>query len=103
MTEKWIKDIKPEDMPTENLRLIAESCGVEATIKLIEGIGGISVYIPSSAKTQIKTNYILKKYDGTRDCVNRLAIELGVSANYIYKIVNKKPEKEGKKQLSLLD
>ncbi|MDD3149916.1 MAG: Mor transcription activator family protein [Candidatus Gastranaerophilales bacterium] len=102
MQEKWLKDIKPDDMPTDNLRLIADACGVETAVNLIENLAGISVYIPGSALTHLKTNYIKKKYDGTRDCANRLALELGVSINYIYKILKTNSEEQAnRKQLTL--
>jgi len=104
MQDKWIEDIRPEDMPTENLRLIADTCGVKTAVKLIENIPGISLYISGSALTILKTKYIQKKYDGTRDCANKLALELGVSINYIYKILKKNPEEQqGKIQLGLFE
>lgn len=103
MKEKWIKEIRPEDMPSENLRLIADFCGVDTAINLMQNMAGINVYIPNTALTQLKARYIKKKYDGTRDCANRLALELGVSINYIYKILKAPAEEDGKRQINLFE
>ena len=90
LIDKVKEQITSEDMPTENMKIIAETCGIDIAIKILKNLGGLSLYIPSSGISLIHNKYILKRYDGTRDCANRLALELGVSINYVYKILKQK-------------
>lgn len=103
MNEKWFKDVQPEDFGTENMRLVAELCGVETAILLLQKISGLVIYIPNNGIKSLMTDYIRKNFDGTRDCANRLAIECGVSINHIYNLVSNNPEKDGIRQTSLFE
>ena len=85
--KNWTKDIKTEDMPTEDLKLIAERCGLDVAIKLIEHLPGIQLYISSSAVQKMQEGYIRKTYDGSRQSANRLALECAVSVNHIYNVL----------------
>lgn len=75
-----ISSIKIEDLPGD-VRWIAESLGVETTVRLILEFSGICLYIPKSAKRLLLQRYVQLAYDGTN--TKRLAVELDVSDNTI--------------------
>lgn len=104
MDKKWFNDIQPENFSTENMRLVAEQCGIDTAISLLQKMAGIIIYVPNNGIKHLMTDYIRHNFDGTRDCANRLAIECGVSINHIYNIVSNNTDNEGtKKQLTLFD
>lgn len=89
MEKTWLLDLKPNDMPNNDLKLVAENCGVETAIKLLEHMPGISIYIPKPERTDLVKKYIIKNFDGSTECAKRIALELGLSVNHIYNIVNR--------------
>ena len=85
----WMDYIKPEDMPNDDLKFIAENAGIKSALALIFCTPGLTVNIPKNSFKEVKERYILRKYDGTKYSINRLAVECGLSQRYIYKIINK--------------
>lgn len=100
---KWAKNLAADDMPTSDLRMIANLCGVEVAVKLVENLAGLPIYIPSSAVKTLQRQYIRKSFDGTSQKAKELALECGVSLAYIYNVVRpgQAEEDESKKQLNL--
>jgi Mor family transcriptional regulator len=102
----WKADITLEDMPNNDLKLVAEHCGIAVAITLIENMGGLSIYIPGETFSFRKPmkRYIAKTWDGKN--TKELARELGVSLKMIYKILQESSA-DGKlknpNQLNLLD
>ena len=85
----WMDYIQPEDMPNDDLKFIAESAGIKSALALIFCTPGLTVTIPKNSFKEVKERYILNKYDGTKDSINRLAVDCGLSQRYIYKIIEK--------------
>lgn len=94
----WEKGLQADDMPTDDLRLIAERCGVDVAIKLMEHLPGIQLYISSHAKKQLLDGYIKRNFDGTRQKANQLALECHVSVAHIYNVLKIPSSEEPKKQ-----
>lgn len=94
--DEWTKNIKPEDITSENMRLIAEQCGVEVALSLMDKMAGVVLYVPAknTGLKKLMHDYIRKKYDGTRDSTNRLALETGISVNKIHRIVTGKDDED---------
>ena len=86
---KWIKDLTPDDMPNNDLALVANLCGVDVAIKLIDKMGGIPIYVPNRPTLALKNKYILKKFDGKRETIKELALECEVSEVHIYNLLRK--------------
>lgn len=102
MKKKWLDDLKPEDMPTSDLKLVAETCGVETAIQLLEHMPGISIYIPKLERTDLVKSYIIKNFNGSTESAKRLALDLNLSVNHIYNIVHRNTANTiEKKQLCL--
>ena len=90
----WMDYIKPEDMPNDDLRFIAESAGIRSALALIFCTPGLTVTVPKNSFTAVKERYIVSQYDGTKYTINRLAIECGLSQRYVYKIIKKHLHKQ---------
>lgn len=88
--EDYLQDVKPEDINSQNMRLVADTCGIEVAIKLMQELSGILVYIPTVQKglTPAIIRSLKKKYDGSRDSLNKLARESGINANRLYSLLN---------------
>lgn len=85
----WMDYIRPEDMPNDDLKFIAESAGIKSALALIFCTPGLTVTIPKNSFKEVKERYIMGKYDGTKYSINRLAVDCGLSQRYIYKIIEK--------------
>ena len=85
----WMDYIRPEDMPNDDLKFIAESAGIKSALALIFCTPGLKVTIPKNSFKEVKERYIMSKYDGTKYSINRLAVDCGLSQRYIYKIIEK--------------
>ncbi len=90
----WMDYIKPEDMPNDDLKFVAESAGIRSALALIFCTPGLTVTVPKNSFSEVKERYIVSQYDGTKYTLNRLAIECGFSQRYIYKIIKKHYEKK---------
>ncbi len=88
--EPWIENITEEDMPNEDLKLVAGLCGVDVAMNLIDNLPGVLIRIPNSSYKRLKEAYILRNYDGTRSSLLKLAIICEVSDTQIYRILKKK-------------
>lgn len=94
----WMDYIKPEDMPNDDLKFIAESAGIRSALALIFCTPGLTVTVPKNSFSAVKERYIINQYDGTKYTINRLAIECGFSQRYIYKIIKRHYEKNLKQK-----
>ena len=85
----WMDYIRPEDMPNDDLKFIAESAGIKSALALIFCTPGLTVTIPKNSFKEVKERYIMSNYDGTKYSIIRLAVDCGLSQRYIYKIIEK--------------
>lgn len=74
--------LKIDDLPNEELQLIASDLGIEAIIKLAMKFSGIYIYIPKDLKKKIKKAYVLRCFDGTN--AKQLARKLDISERSVY-------------------
>lgn len=86
----WVKNITPENLPNEDLKILASFIGMEATIKLMCEIPGVNISIPKNATLPAKVLYIMEQYDGTKKSRLKLAQECDLSEGYIYRIARKR-------------
>lgn len=82
-----IKYLSKEDLP-EFLQELVDIMGIEAFIKLIEGYGGSSIYIPNSNSVlkPIRNRLIKKHFNGHN--YKELAKEFKISEMQVRNIVN---------------
>ena len=92
-SQKWLANVTIEDMPTEDLKFIAEVAGLKQAILLILLLPGLCISIPKNAFSKLKEKYIVQHYDGTRASVYKLSLECNLSQRYVYKLLKKSREK----------
>lgn len=77
-----VENIKIDDLPSEELQIIAQDLGVEAIVKLAINFSGVYIYIPKELKKKLKKIYVLRTFDGTN--ARALARKLDISERTIY-------------------
>ena len=86
----WIDKITSENLPNEDLKTIAFLLGLDAAVKLMCELPGVSLSIPKNATLPAKILYIMEKYDGTKKSRLKLSKECDLSEGYIYRIARKR-------------
>ncbi|MFI3301170.1 MAG: hypothetical protein R3Y28_07100 [Candidatus Gastranaerophilales bacterium] len=81
----WLKDIEKDDLPNEDLKIVAELIGISVAIKMMCELPGINISVPKNATLKARNKYIKKHYDGTKKSRYHLAKICDVSESYIYK------------------
>ena len=78
-----VSAIVPSEL-TPDLQIVADKCGFETVIALLKNLQGTSIYVPRISRL---TNYVVRyiKENQTKS-IKELALELGVSENYIRKL-----------------
>jgi len=94
--DEIIKDLNIEDMPTGDMQLIAESCGLDVAIKLMREMGGMSIYIPKYPYFKLIERILSEKR-----IINykKLAMLFGVTERYVLKILSQKRENDKQEKL----
>lgn len=75
-----------DEMPNEDLRLVARKCGVEVANQLIIHLQGVSIHVPRRALKKATEKYIRENYDGHN--VKELALACGFSVRHVYGVLN---------------
>jgi hypothetical protein len=82
----WIKEIdNVEDLLSGDLRIIAESCGMDVLIKLWEECPSLSLYISTVPLNEARKLYARRNYNGSN--AKMLALKLGVSERFVFQAV----------------
>ncbi len=90
--EKWMENVTIDDLPNDDLKLIAEVAGLKQAMLFIFLFSGVVVSIPNNPFTKLRDNYIMNHYDGTRTSINKLATECGITHRHVYRILKKRLE-----------
>lgn len=103
-----LASLTPDEMPTDQLKLVAQMVGVENVIKLMLKFRGQYLHFPSFWQANIVQKWVSHKYP--EHDVNQLATDLDVSEQTIRRAISKKkvrgpwkaPKKTVPEQLNLL-
>jgi len=85
----WLDEITEDEMPNEELKLIASLCGVKTAIELMKNMPGVMICIPNKSLITLRNKYIRKKYDGSKKSLLALSLSFGLSQRQIYEILRK--------------
>jgi len=66
-----------DDLTSEHMHLIADRCGVNAAVSLMQHMPGIELYIPAAGKKIMELQYIRSNYNGHNTA--SIAIHLGIT------------------------
>jgi hypothetical protein len=83
--EDKLPDVQAENLPNDDMKLVAEKCGIEIARSLIEKFSQTAVYVPRIETTAWAKEYIRSHY--THKNAKRLAQAFGVSDRFIYKCI----------------
>lgn len=74
--------LKMDDLPNEDLQLVAKDLGMDAIVKLILNHSGVYIYVPKELKKKLKKMYVLRNFDGSN--AKSLARKLDISERSVY-------------------
>lgn len=83
----WLKDITIDDMPNEDMRMVAETCGLPVAVKLMKACGGTKLYVPRVGFKKLIDRKIVEEFRGCN--VRKLSLKYGVSRTYVFNILQK--------------
>jgi Mor family transcriptional regulator len=89
LDKPWIKYITIDNLPNEDMKIIASVIGLEATIKIMSEFSGVTFAVPKKAMLAAKIKYIKEVYDGSKTSRSLLAKQCDMSENYILKLYKK--------------
>lgn len=101
-----IDKITIEDMPNDLFKTIADECGIDAAVSLLNRFQGCSISVPTNGLNRVEKKIILSEYDGDTLTLKNLARNLGKAESSIreilksYKVI---PAEEGQLNLFKLD
>ena len=101
MKDKLPDGLTIGDMPNADMRLVAEACGVETAVKLLTELPGIHISIPKAGVRRVIWAYVRKNYNGKN--IKKLALEVGLSENWLYGILKKDKALPGKTDIEIID
>lgn len=85
MLKEIIDSITYDDLPNEDMQLIADTIGLEATVKLMEECGGMQITIPKNFAIKAKRKYII---ENQHIVPKKLAIRTGMTERFVYNVLN---------------
>lgn len=100
--ERFLKQLKPSDLPTDDMQFIAENLGMDAALFLIQNFDGSGLAMPQKLMNKLKIKYIQQTWNGSSFQLRRFASEFGLSEKTIRKYLNAEDE-PGTTQQKLFD
>lgn len=98
--KEWMRSVTPNDMPNDDLKFVAENAGIKSAMALILLVPGVTVTVPKHALQTLKEKHIINSYDGTKFCLNKLAVDCELSQRYVYQLIKKNIEKKDKEEIA---
>lgn len=87
-----------EDMPNEEMKIVATLCGIKTAMKLMKNLPGVTIYIPTKGIKILRDNYIYKAYDGSRESVIKLCRMLRITQKQVRNIIRKRKKEQREKE-----
>ena len=81
MKFEWLKKIEWKDLLTDDLRLVESVVGEEATLELIQRLGGYQFFVSQKPLREAQKRYIKKFYNGFN--ARKIGLEVGASESLV--------------------
>lgn len=91
MKFEWLKNTNWQEKLDGDYRIIADLCGIDNLIKLLETFQKTEVYFSLSPFEEMIMKYMM---ENPTMKPKEVARETGVSIKYIYSLMSKKPQKK---------
>lgn len=82
-----LKDVSIKDMPNSDMELVAELCGIDVAVLLLQQLGGTQISIPKLGFRRLVERYIVTHYTGNN--ASELAVRLGVSQRFVFSVLER--------------
>jgi hypothetical protein len=89
-TPPWIDYITMENLPNEDLKIVAAIIGLTPTVQLMCEVPGMLISVPKNATLKARVEYVKKHYDGSKKSRYELSKTCGLSENYIYRVAKQR-------------
>jgi hypothetical protein len=76
-------------LPNEDTLFVAQTCGLETAISLINELPGMIISIPTRPYKRLIEKYILETYDGTRKSIQKIQHSCNVSERYVRDVLKR--------------
>lgn len=76
-------------LPNEDTLFVAQTCGLDTAISLINELPGMIISIPTRPYKKLIEKYILDTYDGTRKSIQKIHHHCHVSERYIRDVLKR--------------
>lgn len=76
-----------DDIPEGNMRLVADLCGLDVAVSLMQNLKGLTIAVPSNGFSEIEKKIILQEYHGNTSELKQLALRLGLNEQTIRAIL----------------
>lgn len=90
-----------EDIPEGAMRLVADLCGLDVAVSLMQNMKGLTISVPSNGFEKIEKKIILDEYDGTTETLKKLALNLDLNEKTVRGILKDYKLENTPGQLSL--
>jgi len=84
MLNAIVKNMTEEDMPNEDMKLVCDAIGLEATIKLMDSLAGCQLNIPKGWGRVAALRYIKGNMNLS---AKKLAVHTDLSSGHVYQIM----------------
>lgn len=87
--KKWMKDLTKDQLPGEDIKLVADYFGLNLAIRFLEELPGTLIHIPKTGLNKCRNEYICQVYDGSKESRVRLARQFDFSEGYIKQLISR--------------
>lgn len=91
MRQEILETLTIQDIKHQDLRMVAELCGLDVAIKLYQRMAGITISIPRNALREFQEKYILENRNTVR--AKELALMLNLTERTVEQIIMESRQK----------
>lgn len=88
--QEFLAQVTIDDL-SGDIRIVAELCGLDVAVRLIQKMGGTQPSVPRYALSRAAVRFIRARYDGTN--ANILALATGMRERFVFETVAQDPKK----------
>lgn len=96
------QEVTMNDIP-EGMKLVADLCGLNIAVLLLQNLKGLTFSVPSNGFEQIEKKIILQEFDGTTATLKKLALQLDLNEKTVRGILKKYKLEDTDGQLCLFE
>ena len=79
--------VTANDIPDGIMRLVADLCGLDVAVSLMQNMKGITIAVPSNGFEKIEKKIILQEYTGNTADLKKLALKLDLNEQTLRRIL----------------